>query len=302
MSTAAHRTPVNARSHREPVRPFALISKLLSVAVISLFVLAMLVFTLYPVAFSLFGSFKTNMELMNSSNLLPAALQWENYAEAWQRANFARYTWNSVFISAASTVITVLVCSMAAYALGRRAFPGNKLILFLLAATMFISIGAITYRPLYDMMREVGMHKSLWSVVLIFVGTHLSFNIFLLERFVKSIPKELDEAATIDGCGFYGIYWRVILPLMGPGLGVVSLFSFREAWNQYILPLIFTMTRPDMQPLTVGVISLKYSSNAAAEWHLMLAGSMLSMLPILCVYFLTNKSFISGLTQGSVKG
>ncbi|MGU3472594.1 carbohydrate ABC transporter permease [Paenibacillus sp. D51F] len=288
-------------TRQEARRPLKL-GSLAGWAVVWLFLIAVLVCVLYPVLFTGFGSFKTNNELLGSASILPADWRWGNYAEAWQRANFSRYTWNSVFLSVTSTALNLLVCSMGAYALARRHFPGRKAILFLLAATMFITIGAITFRPLYDLMKDIHMHKSLWSVVLIFVGTHLSFNIFLLERFVHSIPKDLDEAATIDGAGFFGIYWRIILPLLGPGLGVVGLFSFRESWNQYVLPLIFTMTQPDKQPLTVGVVALKYSANAAAEWNLMLAGSMLSMLPILIVYFFTNKSFISGLTNGSVKG
>ncbi|CAG7654301.1 carbohydrate ABC transporter permease [Paenibacillus allorhizosphaerae] len=270
--------------------------------IVWLFLLVIVFSILYPVLFTLFGSLKTNSELLGSTSIIPEAWQWHNYIDAWKKANFAVYTWNSLFISVISTVMNLIVCSMGAYALARRNFPGRGAILFVLAATMFITIGAITYRPLYDMMKSVHMHKSLWSVILIFVGTHLSFYLFLLERFVKAIPKDLDEAATIDGCGFFGIYWRVILPLLGPGLGVVGLFTFRDAWNQYILPLIFTMTNPSLRPLTVGVISLKYSTNAAAEWHLMLAGSMLSMLPILVVYFMTNKSFIAGITSGSVKG
>ncbi|MCR8629935.1 carbohydrate ABC transporter permease [Paenibacillus radicis (ex Xue et al. 2023)] len=275
---------------------------LLGWAIIWVFLLAILIAIVYPVAYTLFGSFKTNFELLNSTNILAETWNWKNYAEAWERANFAQYTWNSLFISVASTVLNIIICSMGAYVLARKAFPGRRLLMWVLAATMFITIGAITFRPLYDMMRAVHMHTSLWSVVLIFVGTHLSFDIFLLERFVKAIPKDLDEAATIDGCGFFGIYWRIILPLLTPGLGVVGLFTFREAWNQYVLPLIFTMTHPEMRPLTVGVISLKYSANAAAEWNLMLAGSMLSMLPILVVYLFANKSFIAGMTSGSVKG
>ncbi|TBL81202.1 carbohydrate ABC transporter permease [Paenibacillus thalictri] len=280
----------------------ARIGSALGWTVIWVFLLVIVVLIVYPVIFTLFGSFKTNFELLNSTNLLPSKWQWKNYFDAWKMANFAQYTWNSLFISVASTVMNIVICSMGAYALARRAFPGRKLIMFILAATMFVTIGAITFRPLYDMMRAVHMHTTLWSVVLIFVGTHLSFDIFLLERFVRAIPKDLDEAATIDGSGFFGIYWRIILPLLAPGLGVVGLFTFREAWNQYVLPLIFTMTHPEMRPLTVGVISLKYSANAAAEWPLMMAGSMLSILPILIVYFLTNKSFISGMTSGSVKG
>ncbi|MCM3272557.1 carbohydrate ABC transporter permease [Paenibacillus elgii] len=278
------------------------VGPLLAWTIVWIFLLSIVIAILYPVVFTLFGSFKSNFELLNSTSIWPKEWHWKNYAEAWERANFAKYTWNSLFISIASTVINIIVCSMGAYALGRRMFPGRGLIMAVLAVTMFITIGAITYRPLYDMMREVHLHKSLWSIVLIFVGTHLSFNIFLLERFVRSIPKDLDEAATIDGCGFFGIYWRIILPLLTPGLGVVGLFTFRESWNQYVLPLIFTMTNPDLRPLTVGVISLKYSANAAAEWHLMLSGSMVSMLPILVVYFLMNKSFIAGMTSGSVKG
>ncbi|UQZ82702.1 L-arabinose transport system permease protein AraQ [Paenibacillus konkukensis] len=270
--------------------------------IVWLFLLIIVFSILYPVLFTLFGSLKTNSELLGSTNMIPKAWQWPNYIEAWKKANFALYTWNSLFISVISTVLNLIICSMGAYALARRNFPGRGTIMFVLAATMFITIGAITYRPLYDMMKSVHMHKSLWSIILIFIGTHLSFYIFLLERFVKAVPKDLDEAATIDGCGFFGIYWRVILPLLGPGLGVVGLFTFRDAWNQYILPLIFTMTNPSLRPLTVGVISLKYSTNAAAEWHLMLAGSMLSILPILVVYFMTNKSFIGGITSGSVKG
>jgi raffinose/stachyose/melibiose transport system permease protein len=270
--------------------------------IIWVFLLSIVIAVMYPVLFTLFGSLKTNFELLNSTRILPAAFQWQNYLEAWKRANFAQYTWNSLFISVTSTVLNVVVCSMGAYTLARRSFPGKRLLMGLLAATMFITIGAITFRPLYDMMHAVHLHTSLWSVVLIFVGTHLSFDIFLLERFVRAIPKDLDEAATIDGCGFFGIYWRIILPLLTPGLGVVGLFTFREAWNQYVLPLIFTMTHPEMRPLTVGVIALKYAANAAAEWPLMMAGSMLSMLPILIVYFFANKSFIAGMTSGSVKG
>jgi raffinose/stachyose/melibiose transport system permease protein len=289
-------------ARRKPIKPGQQFGKIMGWTIVWIFLLAIVFAILYPVLFTLFGSFKTNFELLNSTNILPKEWHWSNYVEAWQRANFSRYTWNSLYISILSTVLTLVVCSMAAYALARRDFPGRGTIMFVLAATMFITIGAITYRPLFDMMKAAHMHKSLWSIILIFVGTHLSFNIFLLERFVKAIPKDLDEAARIDGCGFFGTYWRVVLPLLGPGLAVVGLFSFRDSWNQYILPLIFTMTNPDMRPLTVGVISLKYASNAAAEWHLMLAGSMLSMLPILVVYFLTNKSFIDGMTSGAVKG
>ena len=120
--------------------------------------------------------------------------------------------------------------------------------------------------------------------------------------FVKTIPIELDEAATIDGCTPYGTYFRVILPLLKPILAVVALFSFRTAWNNYLVSFIISIFTPSIKTLTVAVVQLKYSVNAAAEWHIMLAGASLSILPILILYVFANKQFIGGLTAGSVKG
>ena len=112
----------------------------------------------------------------------------------------------------------------------------------------------------------------------------------------------LDEAATIDGCSLFGTFVRIILPLMKPILAVVALFVFRNTWNDYITTLIMTITNPKLQTLTVAVVQLKYSVNAAAEWHIMLAGASIAIIPILIVYLLCNKQFIAGLTAGAVKG
>lgn len=123
----------------------------------------------------------------------------------------------------------------------------------------------------------------------------------MLIGFVRAIPKELDEAAFIDGCNFYSVYFRVILPLLTPALGVTALWTFRGAWNEYILPLVFTMTQPALQTLTVGLAGLKYGIGDAAQPQLMLAGACLSMLPMIIVYIFANKSFMQ-MTAGSVKG
>ena len=120
--------------------------------------------------------------------------------------------------------------------------------------------------------------------------------------FCKGVPKELDEAAIIDGCSIYGVFLRVILPLIKPILAVVALFVFRNTWNDYITTLIMTITNQKLQTLTVAVVQLKYSMNAAAEWHIMLAGASIAIIPILFVYMLANKQFIAGLTAGAVKG
>ena len=270
-------------------------------AAIYLLLGVMVVITAFPVLYVLLGAFKTNAELTLGGTVIPRQWVFGNYAEIWQKANFARYTANSVYIAFFTTLGSLLISSAAGYCVARRDFPGKKLLMGAYLATMFIAIGAVTLRPLFLLMVKLGLHNSLWGIILVQTGAQ-GTNIFLVSRFVKSVPKELDEAAIIDGCGFFRIYWQIVLPLIKPVLGVVGLFSFRMSWNDYILPAIFTMTRPDLRTLTVGVVSLKYGETAAAQWNLMLAGASLAILPMLITYVLANRTFLSGLTEGAVKG
>lgn len=264
------------------------------------FLLAIVVFTLFPLVMTLTGSMMTNAELMSGGNLLPSKWQFGNYAEAWQQSNFARYTWNSLFMSVTSTVGTLLVAAMAAYVVDRRNFRGKGLFVGLQASMMFISMGAIVLRPQFDLMVLLGLNSSLWGVILILISGHAS-TFFILSGFYKAIPRELDEAAMMDGSGFIRTFFRIIIPLLAPGLGVSGLFAFRHAWNEYILPLVFTLTDPHLQTLTVGLANLRYGSSAAMQTNLMMAGACLSMLPMLVVYMLANKSFMQ-VTAGSIKG
>ncbi|MBU5670506.1 carbohydrate ABC transporter permease [Paenibacillus sp. MSJ-6] len=269
-------------------------------AIMWAFLLAIVVFTLFPLLMTFTGSMMTNAELMSGGNLIPSKWQFANYAEAWQQSNFARYTWNSLFMSVTSTVGTLLVAAMAAYVVDRRSFPGKALFVGLQASMMFISMGAIVLRPQFDLMVLLGLNSSLWGVILILISGHAS-TFFILSGFYKSIPRELDEAAMMDGSGFIRTFFRIIIPLLAPGLGVSGLFAFRHAWNEYILPLVFTLTDPHLQTLTVGLANLRYGSSAAMQTNLMMAGACLSMLPMLLVYLLANKSFMQ-VTAGSIKG
>lgn len=240
------------------------------------------------------------MEVTVGATLFPKQWLFSNYAEAWKKANFALFTWNSLFISAATTIGTLLVTTMAAYAVDRGNFPGKKAYVALQASTMFISIGAVVLRPQFDLMVALNLNQSLWGVILILISAHATA-FFMLIGFFKGIPKDLDEAAYIDGCNYYTVYWRIVLPLLKPAIGVTALFTFRNAWNEYILPFVFTMSNPKLQPLTVGLTNLKYGVGAAAELQLMLAGACISIVPMLIVYMFANKSFMQ-VTAGSLKG
>jgi ABC-type glycerol-3-phosphate transport system permease component len=262
----------------------------------------MCIITFYPVLYSVFGSFKTNFEVTLGGNLIPKEWHPENYIEAWSQFDFLRYSLNSIFLSVTTTIIALIVASMTGFCLARKNFPGRRLLEKIILATMFISIGTVTLRPIYLMMVKVGLHNTLWPVSLIVVSAGMGQYIFLVSKFFNTIPKELDEAAYIDGAGTFTIYSQVLLPLIVPILGVVGLFDFRAAWNDYINANVFTLSKPMLRPLPVGDVSLRYGVMAAAQWNIMLAGAALSIIPMLIIYAFTNRTFIEGLSAGAVKG
>ena len=265
------------------------------------FILIVAIFTIYPIFYTLMGSLKTNAELISGSTLLPSRWMFSNYVQAFRQGNFIQYTWNSVYLCVMVTVLALLTSSLTGYVLARHRFPGGKLLLSMHLAFMFVSLGAVSLYPQYRLMHALGLTGNLIGLALVLTGGQ-GTNIFLTIGFIKTLPKELDEAALIDGCSYFRVYWNVILPLLRPILGVVALFTFRTAWNDYITSFIFTMANPLLKPLTVAVVSLRYSANAAAEWNIMTAGAAISLLPVLILYCFTSKQFISGLTSGAVKG
>ena len=275
--------------------------KVVAAAVKWVFLIAMCVFTLYPVFYAVIGSFKTNAELTLGNSLFPEAWHYENYLYAFEKLDFGLYTLNSVVLALLTVVLSVVTASMAGYVIGRREFIGKKLLSALYLGSMFISVGSVALYPLYKLLNSWGLTSNLMGLALILTGGQVS-NIFLIAGFARSVPKELDDAATIDGAGVFRIYWQIIVPMIRPILGIVALFSFRTAWNEFITAQVFTMSNPNLKTLSVAVANLRYSSNAAAEWHIMAAGASIALIPILIVYLLANKQFNAGITAGAVKG
>lgn len=266
-----------------------------------LFIGIMVVFTVYPVTYTVLGSFKTNAELTRGTAFFPEIWHFENYYQAFVQADFTKYTINSVVVSVAVMTIACITAALAGFTFARRQFVGKKLILAMYIGLMFVALGSVTLYPTYMILVKLNLNKSVLGLILALVGGQAS-NVILIMGFTKSIPKELDEAATIDGCTIYGIFFRIILPLIRPIIAVVALFSFRHAWNDYITTLIMSISLPGLRTLTVAVVQLKYSVNAAAEWHIMLAGASIAIIPILILYLFCNRQFIAGLTSGAVKG
>lgn len=260
-------------------------------------------FTLYPVIYIVLGSFKENNELLlGGTNLLPKKFIVDNYKQAWEKANFAVYTFNSFIISFGVMIVTILTTTMAGYVFARKKFKGKELLYGIFVAFMFVNVGSVSLRPLFELAVKVKMNTSLVSIILISTGMGQATYIFLVRGYMNTISKELDEAAKLDGCTFFQIYYKIILPLLKPVIATIGLLSFRTGWNEYIMPLVFTMSNDKLRPLTVGVVMLKNSGDGTAAWNLMFAGSTISIIPIIILYMCTSKYFMNGLTAGAVKG
>lgn len=267
-----------------------------------MFVAVMVLFTMFPIVYAFLASFKGNIELFTgSANLLPEEWKFENYLEAWKRANFARYTINSIVYATSTTILAIFHAAMVGYVWARGRFPGRRLMIILFTSTMFISFGTLMLFPVLEVAIALRISRSLWGLVLINgVGVNVAAY-FLVSRYISGIPLELDEAAMADGCTFFGIWWRIILPLTKPVLATVGLLAFLGAWNEYLRPLIFTLGNTNNFPLTVGIANLKGNAMTVTSYGLMLAGAVISLLPLITMFIIVNRSFIQGLTGGALK-
>lgn len=272
-------------------------------ALLFLILLVIALVTLYPVIYIILGSFKENNELLlGGTNLLPKKFIFDNYKQAWEKANFANYTVNSLTISLGVMFLSITVTTMAGYVFARKNFKGKELLYSLFVAFMFVNVGSVSLRPLFELAVKVKMNQSLISIILISAGMGQATYIFLVRGYMNTLSKEIDEAAKIDGCTFFQIYYKIIFPLLKPVIATIGLLSFRTGWNEYIMPLVFTMSNDKLRPLTVGVVMLKNSGDGTAAWNLMFAGSTISIIPIIVLYMFTSRYFMSGLTAGAVKG
>jgi len=221
----------------------------------------------------------------------------ENYRAVLEEDRFDRYLMNSLFVGLASTVITLLLGCMAAYGLARFRFKGRTTVAYttLLLRTVPLAVLAI---PVFMVWSEWHLVNSLSGLVLLYVAVNLPFTIWLLYGFVLQVPVELEEAASIDGCGPIRVFTKVLLPLMAPGLAAASIFTFRIAWNEFILALVLT----DRGTRTLPVAASLYITDIGVDWGRVMAMGSLIAIPPLIFTFVAARQIITGLTAGAVKG
>lgn len=285
--------PADRGGHRPNVR-----RRHVRVLITTLILIPISVAWLYPYLWTLSASLKSSTEIFASPSLLPATpIQWENFTRAWFTADIGRSLVNTVIISVFSVLIVVITTALMGYALGRYTFVGRRILIGLFAATVFIPEG-YTIIPVFELVQWLRLDNSLWGVILAESGgAHVLF-ILLFAGYFSQIPRELEEAAIIDGAGFVRVFVNVMLPLARPVIATAVILQFMTSWNSFFLPLVLTLSKPELRPL--GVQMLAFQGEFFSDWPGMAAASVISQIPIVVVFLLMQRHFIEGVA-GAVK-
>ena len=256
----------------------------------------------YPLIWMFFSSFKTNYEILGSYSLLPEKFILDGYKNGWNgigRNTFGLYIINTFKMVLPTVLFTVLSSAIVAYGFGRFKFPMKKPFFALMISTLMLPNSVIII-PRYLLFNKWGWLDSYKPFIIPAIFACDAFFIFMLVQFIRGIPKELDEAATIDGCNPVGIFGRILLPLMKPALFSAGLFKFMWTWNDFFNTLIY-ISKVEKYPISLGLrISLDTSS--AVQWNQIMAMALISILPLVILFFLSQKYFVEGIATSGLKG
>ncbi|UKS24009.1 carbohydrate ABC transporter permease [Paenibacillus sp. HWE-109] len=256
---------------------------------------------LYPLIWTLLDALKNNQQFfLNAPWALPKfPLLWENFSYVWSKYNFNTYFANSIIVTVGSTLLGMILAAMTAYILARYDFKGNKLIFTIYIASMMIPF-ALALIPLFFLLSDLHLTDSLIGLILVYAALNLPFGIFLLVGFYKSLPKEIEEAAIIDGTSHYGTFFRVMLPLSQPGLVTVMITNMLNNWNEYFLGVVIN-SDPTKYTLPIGLAVMQAEMQYRTEWGPLFAGLLITTVPTLIVYMIFQRQIASGITAGAVK-
>jgi multiple sugar transport system permease protein len=228
---------------------------------------------------------------------IPSTFDWHNFIEPWTQLPFVTFFQNSTIVSSVNIVATVISSSLVAFAFARLRFRFRGFLFLVVLSTMMLP-QQVTLVPMYLLFTKIGWINTLWPLVIHSFFGH-PFSIFLLRQYMMTIPREMDEAARLDGASWFQIYWRIIMPLSAPALGVVAIFAFQAHWTEFFYPLIYLNTDNNFTiPLGLQLLNTQYT----IEIQQTMAMTLLSILPLLIIFFVAQRRFIQGITITGVKG
>ena len=252
----------------------------------------------YPFLWAISGAFKTQSGLFTSGvNLVPNQLDLSNFQRAWITAGFGQYFFNTVFYSCAATLVELFKSALCGYVLARYRFPGRDLLYKLIVATLFIPLASIVL-PQFLVVESLGLLNTQAGVILAFSGAAGALYVLLFANFFRTLPEDLFDAAKVDGANFVRMFW-LVLPLARPIIATVVIFNFIATWNDFNIPLIYTLSQPDLRNLAVGMFA--FQGENFYDWTGFAAGTVISFVPVLIVFLAFQGYFVRGLS-GAVKG
>ena len=252
--------------------------------------------TLAPFLWILLSSFKGNNEIYISPFALPETFLFSNYATAWKTAHIGLYLLNSMFISTMSVIAVVIIGSMASYILAR-VYPSQILYSYFALGIMIPTTTILI--PTFILMRGLSLYDSQLGLIILYTVSNLSLAIFILVGFMKSIPKEIEEAAELDGCSLPRAFFLIVFPLCRPGIATVATLAFLNCWNEYLFAYVF-ISNSQLKTITQGIYALKGTYNT--NYGLLSAGLIMEIVPVVIAYIIFQEQVIAGMTSGAVKG
>lgn len=271
-------------------------------AVTYFLVLGGLVVLMVPFGWMISTSLKTLQQAFAfPPTWIPSPIRWRNYPDSWNYMPFTLYLRNTVIITASSMLGQVTSASLVAYAFARMRAPGRDLLFMLVLSTMMLP-AQVTMIPRFILFKYLGWFNTFKPLIVPFYFGGGPFAIFLLRQFYMTLPLELDDAATIDGCSRFGIFWRIILPLSKPALGTIAIFAFFWRWNDFMNPLIYLRSQ-HLRTLALGLTYFRdETGQTMIPWNLLMAVSLLIALPCLLVFFFFQRVFVQGIALTGIKG
>jgi trehalose/maltose transport system permease protein len=262
--------------------------------------LAVIIFyTVFPFYWAIVSSLKTGSALFEVE-IWPSAPAWGNYVAVFREQPFGRNILNSIFVAVSTVALSLSLALAAAYALGRIRFRGRKVLLFtVLGVSMFPQIAVLS--GMFELIRSLGLYNNLLSLTLSYMIFTLPFTVWVLTAFMRELPKELEEAAIVDGASPLTLVTRVFLPLMGPALVTTGLLAFIAAWNEFLFALTFTLSA-EMRTVPVAIALISGASGHELPWGNIMAASITVTVPLIALVLIFQRRIVSGLTAGAVKG
>ncbi|MCM3004774.1 carbohydrate ABC transporter permease [Priestia koreensis] len=252
---------------------------------------------LIPFYYVIANSFKTFADILTKTSEFPKVFEWSNYTDAFERMQYWKVFGNSLLITIISNVIIIIFCSMAAYMLVRTKRKISNIIFFMFVAAMVIPFQSIMI-PLVKAAGQFHLLNSIWGIVIMYLGFGSGISIFLYHGFIKGIPVELEEAAIIDGCSTFGVFWRIVFPLLKPITVTIMILNSLWIWNDFLLPSL-VLQDPNLR--TIPLAMYFFFGQYTKQWNLALAALVISIIPLLIFFFAMQKHIIKGITSGSIK-